>query len=255
VGWASCTETLTALEWAADERHVVCGDGKGTVSVTPVRSSATAATATAASDSHKLQVAGGGVVQLARSAQGGRPTMVISTRTACWLLCVRTLTVTAVGSKPRDGAYGALFHPLAWAAAPLPHPPSASSSASDAPEWLLAARPGGRLWLVHTTHTKEADDTVTTVAAVKATLRLASLPPPQPLPWAPTTTAAAAAAAAAPMQFGRLLPLGPFVLSVSVRPLPIPCRLPLGDVVDALGIWSLPLLTAMRHCDAEGVCG
>jgi len=247
VGWGDDgddgddTEAMTAVEWAADERHVVCGDGKGTVSVTAVREphATTTAVDSTTTSTRCVQVAGGAVVQLcAACSEHDRHLMVLSTRTASWVLCVRTLTLTAVGSKPRDGSYGALFHPLAWAAAPQPQPPhitatssltsssvtsSSSSPAPAPPAWLLAARPGGRLWLVHTTHTHSnstaATEDSSVVTAVRATLRLASLPPAQPLPWAPagSTTVAAAAAAAPTMQFGRLLPLGSYVLSVSVR--------------------------------------
>ncbi|KAK3272894.1 hypothetical protein CYMTET_18837 [Cymbomonas tetramitiformis] len=182
-------ETVSVMEWSPNSDTLFTGSEEGSVTIAHFSNTSEGET-----DAKKLKL-GNPIVQL--SATDGA--LLISTRTFAMLLCLRTHVLTQVGSKPRDGAMGACFHPQGWAALP-----SGNGAASS--NWVLAARPGRRLWIV------DAGEKDGVKSDVKATLRLAQLPTPTALPWAGAVKNPPSSSS---VQFGRLLSLGPCLLSVS----------------------------------------
>jgi len=196
-------EIITAMEWSTDERHLFCGDAKGNLTVSTIKASAlkqTAATPQTLTQEGSAWAVkmGGPVVQISTATNNmGGAMVLVSTQIFSFLLCLKTRTIHQVGSKPRNGMFGACFHTHGGAAVP------SGSTQSPAATWLLASRPGRRLWLVSST-----PEGTSTVAA---TLRLSSLPPPSALPWGNGESVGDPNL----LQFGRLFPIGPTVLSVS----------------------------------------
>ena len=130
------------------------------------------------------------------------------------------LEAFAVGSKPRAGGFGGAAHARAKMGVPegldlaaldaTSKSKSTSGSGSDA--WFFGARPGRRLWLCRAS----TDDAGGFDATVVATLRPSVLDA-TPCPTSSTFTARVPKK----WEFGKLLPLGPCVLSASDRALAV----------------------------------
>ena len=154
---------------------------------------------------------------------------------------VHALQPLQLGSKTREGPYGACFHPVAG------------------PNALLAARPGRRLWIADTgAAAADGDDDGgigggALLGAVRATLRPGVSTPSG---WgAPDGSAAdatgRAAASGASCSFGKLLPVGLCALSSSSNAVAL---------VDFLGVavlswWALPQAQAQATASRPTVAG
>jgi hypothetical protein len=198
---------VTWLEWSADGRRLASGDDGGALCVTDItlpsdaRSShddsrSFAATnqtpprcmtptellTTAASTS--VYETGSPIAQASFDAAGDA--LAVSTADAAFVLAVASGVRPRLGAKPRLGPFGACFHARAAEAVSLELAGSGSGSGlgSDrkkgAGEWLIAARPGRRLWVAETWLDEDGRTPVTRVAA---TLRPA-VPPPSNAPGA-----------------------------------------------------------------------
>jgi hypothetical protein len=148
-----------------------------------------------------------------------------------------------LGTKTREGPYGACFHSLAALAMP------GGATAGAAP--LLAARPGRRLWLAEASTgegSSNSGNAAASGAVVRATLRpalgAASVPP-----GGDAASADADAAGRDGPPFGRLLPAGACCVAVADRALAL---------VDFLGVAVLawwPLRDAPGPGLAAGAAG
>jgi len=172
-------------------------------------------------------------------------TALVSTTEAAVLLGVRSGLHPRVGSKPREGAYGGCFHRGAARAAVrlgLVDPAEAGRSSDDddagstkspgegggggdagRARWMLAARPGRRLWVAEA----RVDSDGVPISRVVSTLRPEMIPPTD-APGSPAyarTPVASSEGSAAPKtqkprrwEFGEIRALGEFcAVSVSAR--------------------------------------
>ena len=181
---------------------------------------------------------GSRVVQGSFSPDG--ETALVSTTEAAVLLGVRSGLHPRVGSKPREGAYGGCFHRGAARAAVrlgLVDPAEAAGRSSDDDDgisgstksdagrarWMLAARPGRRLWVAEA----RVDSDGVPISRVVSTLRPEMIPPTD-APGSPAyarTPVASSEGSAAPKtqkprrwEFGEIRALGEFcAVSVSAR--------------------------------------
>ena len=136
----------------------------------------------------------------------------LCTNEAVDLLSVPTGVHPKVGTKPREGPYGGCFHVLARDAAP----DGALVSKQPESEWMLAARPGRRLWVAEAW--LEGGTQGEPRSAVAATLK-PDVPKGSRAPGAPEPRPGAKSRK---WEFGRLHPLGrTCVLSVAERALAV----------------------------------
>ena len=144
-----------------------------------------------------------------------------------------------LGTKTREGPYGACFHPLAALAMP------GGATGGAAP--LLAARPGRRLWLAEASPGVEKSSgnaAAASGAVVRATLRPALGAASAP-PGGDAAAADADAAGRDGPPFGRLLPAGACSIAVADRALAL---------VDFLGVAVLAWWP-MRDAPGPGLAG
>ena len=144
---------------------------------------------------------------------------IISTVEAVTVLSVKTGVHPRVGSKPREGPFGGCFHDAARLAARQGAVADADTADADADiaadagasrtRWMLAARPGRRLWAAEAR--LDSDDVP--LSRVRATLR-PEIPAPSRAPGAP---APAPGAKPRRWEFGEMHPMGLCALSVSER--------------------------------------
>ena len=218
---------VTWLEWSSDGCRLLSGDDVGTVAVTDIsgyradadvasrdqnetpRPMTVAQLLTTAALTSILRV-GSRVVQASFSPDGTMA--IISTVEAVTVLSVKTGARPRVGSKPREGLFGGCFH----AAARLCDGAStfAAAEEKDADDekdasWMLAARPGRRLWAVEA----RVDSDDVPLSRVLATLR-PDVPAPSRAPGAP---APAPGAKPRRWEFGEMHSMGLCALSVSER--------------------------------------
>ena len=218
---------VTWLEWSSDGCRLLSGDDVGTVAVTDIsgyradadvasrdqnetpRPMTVAQLLTTAALTSILRV-GSRVVQASFSPDGTMA--IISTVEAVTVLSVKTGARPRVGSKPREGPFGGCFH----AAARLCDGAStfAAAEEKDADDekdasWMLAARPGRRLWAVEA----RVDSDDVPLSRVLATLR-PDVPAPSRAPGAP---APAPGAKPRRWEFGEMHSMGLCALSVSER--------------------------------------
>ena len=197
---AHANARVTWLEWSPDGTRLLSGDDEGRVGVTEFAMNSVVANTLAL----------GSAVNQASFASCGSMAA-LCTDEAVDLLSVPTGVHPKVGSKPRQGPYGGCFHARAAChAAP-------ELNTTPHSKWMLAARPGRRLWVAETW--LDGSDQAPK-SAVKATLKpdvpKASRAPgaPEPVPDAKVKVKK--------WEFGRLHPLGPTcVLSVSERALAV----------------------------------
>jgi hypothetical protein len=197
---AHANARVTWLEWSPDGTRLLSGDDEGRVGVTEFAMNSVVANTLAL----------GSPVNQASFAPCGSMAA-LCTDEAVDLLSVPTGVHPKVGSKPRQGPYGGCFHARAAChAAP-------ELNTTPRSKWMLAARPGRRLWVAETW--LDGSDQAPK-SAVKATLKpdvpKASRAPgaPEPVPDAKVKVKK--------WEFGRLHPLGPTcVLSVSERALAV----------------------------------
>ena len=158
----------------------------------------------------------------------------VSTADAAFVLSVASGIRPRLGTKPRLGPFGACFHARAAQAvarAPADGSPSEPGSGSSRTKeetknasWLVAARPGRRLWVAETW----LDEDSAPVTRVAATLRPA-VPPPSPAPGADATRDDAKPRK---FEFGAIRPLGDVcALAVCDRALAV-LDVPGGEMLD-----------------------
>ena len=207
---------VTWLEWSLDGCRLLSGDDVGTVAVTDIsgyradadsasrdetpRPMTVAQLLTTAALTSILRV-GSRVVQASFSPDGSMA--IISTVEAVTVLSVKTGARPRVGSKPREGPFGGCFHDAARLAAA-----DEKDDEKDA-SWMLAARPGRRLWAVEA----RVDSDDVPLSRVLATLR-PDVPAPSRAPGAP---APAPGAKPRRWEFGEMHSMGLCALSVSER--------------------------------------
>lgn len=202
---AHVTADVTWLEWSPDGTRLLSGDDKGRVGVTEFSKGAVVANTLAL---------GSPVAQASFSASGLMAAL--CTNEAVDLLSVPTGVHPKVGSKPREGPYGGCFHVLARDAAPDGATPRNSGEGES--EWMLAARPGRRLWVAEAWLEGGEGARGEPRSAVAATLK-PDVPKGSRAPGAPEPRPGAKSRK---WEFGRLHPLGPTcVLSVAERALAV----------------------------------
>ena len=134
---AHASADVTWLEWSPDGDRLLSGDDKGVVGVTEFANNSVVA--------NTLSL-GSAVAQASFSASGLMAAL--CTNEAVDLLSVPTGVHPKVGTKPREGPYGGCFHVLARDAAPDGAlTPRNNPGSQPESEWMLAARPGRRLWV------------------------------------------------------------------------------------------------------------
>ena len=198
---AHASADVTWLEWSPDGDRLLSGDDKGVVGVTEFANNSVVA--------NTLSL-GSAVAQASFSRSGTMAAL--CTNEAVDLLSVPTGVHPKVGTKPREGPYGGCFHVLARDAAP----DGALVSKQPESEWMLAARPGRRLWVAEAW--LEGGTQGEPRSAVAATLK-PDVPKGSRAPGAP---APRPGAKSRKWEFGRLHPLGrTCVLSVAERALAV----------------------------------
>ena len=220
---------VTWLEWSADGRLLASGDDGGALCVTDI-TAPEAAPETSRADAaprymtptELLTTAAvtrvfetkSPVTQASFDAAGA--VAAVSTAEAAFVISLASGIRPRLGAKPRVGPFGACFHARASDAAVARAPADgtrsdAASGASgsdptrekekNAVSWLIAARPGRRLWVAETW----LDEDSAPVTRVAATLRPA-VPPPSPAPGADATSGSDAKPRK--FEFGAIRPLG-----------------------------------------------
>lgn len=182
---------ITSLSWSACGDGFIGGDDRGVASLVILEGRDAGAT-TARFDAPLAQVS---------FLDDGSAAVVSTTERLYLLYRDESFAKTAVGSKPRDGPFGATSHALARAGVP-----DDLRDASSGCDWLLGARPGRRLWVCRVTHAASGPE-----GRVVATLR-PSVPPPSPPPGGDLP-----AKPPRRWEFGRVHAVGPCLLSVSER--------------------------------------
>jgi len=102
----------------------------------------------------------------------------LSSRSKASVLAVKSGEQEVIGTKARDGYFGACFHEMCKSAIGLDEEENDVDNEKSKREWALCARPGRRLWIT-TVNVPDGDEAVPKVDVV-ATLR-----PDLPLPSAP----------------------------------------------------------------------
>ena len=100
----------------------------------------------------------------------------LSSRSKASVLAVNSGEQEVIGTKPRDGSFGACFHEMCKSAIGMDYGEEGVEKKRD---WALCSRPGRRLWIT-TVEVNEGDEVVPKVDVV-ATLR-------PDLPWPTTPT-------------------------------------------------------------------
>ncbi|CAL6379482.1 unnamed protein product [Bathycoccus prasinos] len=100
----------------------------------------------------------------------------LSSRSKASVLAVNSGEQEVIGTKPRDGSFGACFHEMCKSAIGMDY---GEEGVEKKREWALCSRPGRRLWIT-TVEVNEGDEVVPKVDVV-ATLR-------PDLPWPTTPT-------------------------------------------------------------------
>lgn len=191
----------TWLEWSRCGTVLISGDDAGTIAVTDIsyvktddavdqdhvlyenassnqtRHMTPAELLTTPAVSSILEC-GSCVVQCSFNQQGTMA--VVSTLQACFVLSIKTGVRPRLGSKPREGLFGACFHGNAKSAVDTEGGTIDSNSSNH--EWVIASRPGRRLWIAEVW---VDDDGVTPVSRVAATLK-PNLPAPSRAPGSST---------------------------------------------------------------------
>lgn len=205
---AHVSADVTWLEWSPDGARLLSGDDKGRVGVTEFAKGSVVANTLAL---------GSAVAQASFSASGLMAAL--CTNEAVDLLSVPTGVHPKVGTKPREGPYGGCFHVLARDAAPDGAlTPRNNPGSQPESEWMLAARPGRRLWVAEAWLEGGEGARGEPRSAVAATLK-PDVPKGSRAPGAPEPKPGAKSRK---WEFGRLHPLGrTCVLSVAERALAV----------------------------------
>ena len=259
---------VTDVHWSPAGDALTCGDDRGVVSALLLDASDADSPEPAAS-----VVRFGDAVAQARFLDDGA-SVAVSTRAGLFRLrrdasAPGTFAFRSppepVGSKPRDGPFGATPHEMARAAAPegvadeierdarADDADAEMCTSAEAPSrWLLGARPGRRLWVCHV---GSGGDTPPSAPVVAATVRPATpLRPAAPLrpatppkiPDAVEEKKSGKKKKSSKWEFGALFPLGPCLLSVSDRAVAVV------DVVGAVVLaWYPVAASGGRKKEAE----
>ena len=209
---------VTVLEWSGCGQELISGDDAGTVAVTDISASD--------SENEKYFLArrpmtpdelvtvpvvtqilecGSPVVQASWSPNGDMA--VVSTQNACFVLSIATGVRPRLGSKPREGWYGACFHSHARAAVDMDFDWNTGGVSNHVNAlqdkhsgWIIASRPGRRLWIAQVW---VDDDGATPVSRVAVTLK-PTVPPPSHAPGSVHTQSPRKKK----FEFGEIYPLG-----------------------------------------------
>lgn len=193
--------TITSLSWSPAGDAFVCGDNSGVCSVVVLEGKHSGA--------HTVRFKQP-IAQVSFLEEG--TAALVSTSTQLYMLYQQDgYGKTTVGSKPRDGPYGATSHPLAHLAIPEGlELDMLGANAAATHSWFFGARPGRRLWLCRVPH-GSAVPHGEVVVTLRPSLPEASVPPGGVMP----------AKLPKKWEFGRMYPIGPCMLSVSERALAV----------------------------------
>jgi hypothetical protein len=193
---------ITSLSWSPAGDAFVCGDDGGVCSVVVLGGKLAGA--------HTIRFKQP-IAQVSFLEDG--TAALVSTAAQLYLLYRRDgYSKTCVGSTPRDGPFGAAAHPIAHMGVPEGlELDMMGAGAAAGHEWFFGARPGRRLWLCRVPHACAACHDGEVVATLRPSLPAASAPPGGMLP----------AKLPKKWEFGRVLPIGPCLLSVSDKVLSV----------------------------------
>ena len=189
--------TITSLAWspAGGGDAFVCGDNRGVCSVVVLEGPHSGA--------HTIRF-NQPIAQVSFLEDGSAA--LVSTSEQLYLLYRQDgFSKTCVGSKPRDGPFGAVAHPIAHMGVPEGlELDIMGAKAAAGHDWFFGARPGRRLWLCRVPHGSAVPEGEV-VATLRPSLPEASAPPGGVMP----------AKLPKKWEFGRVHAVGPCLLTVS----------------------------------------
>ena len=191
---AHAGKSVTWLEWSADGRRLASGDDRGALCVTDITAPSRPFDGTGTSPSSRVpmtptellttaavtsvfETKSGAITQASFDANGA--VAAVSAADGAFALSVASGIRPRLGAKPRVGPFGACFHARAAQTVNADVERDASRAPDGNASWLIAARPGRRLWVAETW----LDEDSAPVTRVAATLRPA-VPPPSYAPGA-----------------------------------------------------------------------
>ena len=197
---------ITSLEWSPGANGggdaFVCGDNRGMCSVVVLEGKNAGA--------HTIRFKQP-IAQVSFLEDGSAA--LVSTSEQLYLLHRQDgFKKSKVGSKPRDGPFGAAPHPIAHMGVPegLELDMYMGANAAAGHDWFFGARPGRRLWLCRVPHGAMVPEGEV-VATLRPSLPQASAPPGGAVPTKMPKK----------WEFGRVHPIGPCLLTVSEKALAV----------------------------------